>query len=160
MNRIVECISCEQEVERKELAHDDDGIYVCQKCAKKLRTIKSPERQCPNAGATMCSANGHASPLGACEDPNPTRTQLILRQNHERMEPIERMTRALSRRSALWPACRAAGLPREERPPEQRPGVRAVAFQPDRRGRQDRLKPLRLLEDLKGRWIGEEHHAA
>lgn len=35
------------------MAHDDDGIYVCTKCAKNLRTVDSPERSCPNDGATM-----------------------------------------------------------------------------------------------------------
>lgn len=53
MDRIVECISCDQGFARKELAHDDDGIYVCRACAKKLRTIKSPERTCPNDETTM-----------------------------------------------------------------------------------------------------------
>ena len=50
---MVECISCDRTVERKSLAHDEDGIYVCTKCAKKLRTVDSPERSCPNDGATM-----------------------------------------------------------------------------------------------------------
>ena len=50
---MVECIACEREVERKDLAHDDDGIYVCRKCAKELRPMTSPPRECPNDGETM-----------------------------------------------------------------------------------------------------------
>jgi Transcription factor zinc-finger len=53
MNRIVECINCDQEFERSKLAHDEDGLYVCHKCAADLRPVKSPLRKCPNDGTTM-----------------------------------------------------------------------------------------------------------
>jgi predicted RNA-binding Zn-ribbon protein involved in translation (DUF1610 family) len=50
---MVECISCEQAVDRNELAHDEDGLFLCLNCVKDLRPMKSPARQCPNEGATM-----------------------------------------------------------------------------------------------------------
>jgi hypothetical protein len=53
MSRIVECINCRREVERNQLAHEDDGLFLCRDCAKDLRAMKSPLRQCPNEGATM-----------------------------------------------------------------------------------------------------------
>jgi hypothetical protein len=50
---MVECINCNRDIERNQLAHDEDGLYVCKTCAADLRAVKSPLRKCPNDGQDM-----------------------------------------------------------------------------------------------------------